>query len=421
MIFPEEIDNQQFEVSFRGYNTREVDEFLNRIRMDIEEMANEQELLRKKVAAAELIAKDAKNSEEEFVASMQADRDAATATLEAAKTEGERIIREAKNAATGIMAEVRRRAGDISAESRKAVQHISEEANRKAAEITDKAEADAAALTDEASKNAAVLIAKAKEEANVITGAAKAAAEEKIYSARTEADNIVKAAKAHARAIEAEAKEKSAAMMEAAEKNTAICTKYMEEVRKAIDTVCREMDLELKNSAARIVLVGKRMAALKIEPPVKEEAAPAEVETQPEDVPVIEEPEVQIEEISDAPAAEAPAIEETPEPEIKKAPPVVQKPVKVREGGYFTEEYRQVMEELFGEDAVVSPTSSSEDDDTYDYLDKSATDNEDTVTSEYSEIANDGEDVLEVFSNSTVDRIYKSPTAEDIQDIMNEY
>ena len=60
MILPEEIDNQQFEVSFRGYNTREVDEFLNKIRLDIEEMAKEQEILRKKVAAAELIAKDAK-------------------------------------------------------------------------------------------------------------------------------------------------------------------------------------------------------------------------------------------------------------------------------------------------------------------------------------------------------------------------
>ena len=50
MLFPEEINELQFEVAFRGYNTREVDEFLSKLRSDLTEMVKEQESLRKKKA-----------------------------------------------------------------------------------------------------------------------------------------------------------------------------------------------------------------------------------------------------------------------------------------------------------------------------------------------------------------------------------
>jgi len=413
MILPEEIENQQFEVGFRGYNTREVDEFLNKIRMDIEEMVKEQEVLRKKVAAAELIAKDAKDHEEDFIASMQADKDASEEVLAQAKAEGERIIREAKNAATGIMTEVRRRAGEISAESRKSAQRIAEEAHRRAAEIT----------------------AKSKEEAVLVADAAKAAAEEKIYSARTEADNIVKAAKTHARAIEADAKKYSEEIVEKATASVAVCEEYITEIRKTADSICHEVDMELKNSAARISLLGKRIASMNIS------AAPAPIpEADETELPAEAEAEVEIEvtdtditdKVTEVSEEDAPTIEEessVPENTAEEAPVPEVKQEKSGSGGYFTEEYRQVMEELFGGDMdLPDGAGSDDDDDTYDYLDRVVSDNADTedgnneLTSEYSDISPvEGDDLLDVFSNSALDRIYKAPSAEDIQNIMNEY
>ena len=92
MITPKDIEKQQFEVAFRGYSSREVDEFLNRVAGELAEMIATEELLRKKVAAAELIAKDAKDHEEEFVASMEADRAEATSILESARAEGEKKL-----------------------------------------------------------------------------------------------------------------------------------------------------------------------------------------------------------------------------------------------------------------------------------------------------------------------------------------
>ncbi len=414
MILPEEIENQQFEVSFRGYNTREVDEFLTRVHADLEELVKEQEILRKKISAAELIAKDAKDREEEFVISMQADRDEAAAVLAAAREEGERIIREAKNAATGIMAEVRRRAGEISSESRRAATEILEGARVSADE----------------------LVANAGAEADVITDSAKAEADQRLYSARTESDNIVKAAEAQARAIISEANEKSRALYENAELSAKDYDAFIKEVRHAADSICHELDAELKNSAARISLLGRRIASMNIsafpaaEEPVQTEAfSVAEEISVVEEIPVAEEP--YIDEADNAPTAEF-EILRTDKVAHAKLSKKVSEPKAEKSGGYFTEEYRQVMAELFGADG--KGKSEPEDDDTYDYLEKisgtgytAGADDEDTLdtnemTSEYTGLSgSSGDDTLDMFSSAEIDRIYKSPSADDINDIMNEF
>ncbi len=394
MLHPEEIDNQQFEVSFRGYNTREVDEFLNKIRIDVEEMVKEQDALRRRIAAAELIAKEAKDHEEEFLASMRADKDLSQATLQSSKTEGERIIREAKNAAAGIMSEVRRRAGEISKEGKKA----------------------SAEMADAAKKNAEAIVADAEKTAS-----------DKLFSANTEAENIVKAAMARARVMEEEARQNSAAATEAAAAAAAACEEYINEIRSAADSICRELDIELKNSAARISLLGKRIAAMDVSVP------PALVTDSPAEAQPAAEPEKIMEEVNEETASEADTTEiprytqpETPTEEPKT------------EGGYFTKEYRQVMEELFGE-GTDSPESTGEDDDTYDYLDKVSesksvqkikavliedeeiTDSNE-VTDEYTGLSGGAEEEFhDAFTTDEIDRIFKSPSAEDIDDIMNEY
>ena len=74
MIRPEDIQKQQFETGLMGYKTREVDDFLNLVCTDLKELYQEIDSLKRKVAAAELIAKDAKNHEDDFIASMAEDK-----------------------------------------------------------------------------------------------------------------------------------------------------------------------------------------------------------------------------------------------------------------------------------------------------------------------------------------------------------
>lgn len=393
MLHPEEIENQQFEVSFRGYNTREVDEFLTKLHSDVEAMVKEHDSLKKKVAAAELLAKDAKEHEEEFLASIEADRSSADAAVASSKTEGERIIREARNAASGIMTEVRRRAGEISSESRRASAEIIEEARRSAAEIK-----------KEAQKNAADIIA-----------AAQAEADKLVFAARTKADNTVKAADSQAIAIEAQAKQNAEELTERAKASAKGAEEYVKQLRTSADTICRELEAELKNSAARITLLGRKIAEGSDSPSPytfpEELSKPDKVNETPEPT------------YTDASAA--------PETDIYSeslgAHADKSSEKRSENGGYFTKEYRQVMEELFGED-----------DDTYDYLDKVseadtiisplsdddddvAVSDSDEVTSEYAgfSISSDTDDLLGVFSSPSLDEIYKSPSDEDMNDILN--
>lgn len=412
MILPEEIENQQFEVSFRGYNTREVDEFLTRVHSDLGEMIKEQEVLKRKIAAAELIAKDAKDHEEEFIASLQNDRDEAQTILANAKTEGERIIREAKNAASGIMSEVRRRAGDITSESRKASADIIEAAQREAENI----------------KNSA------KEEAANITASANATAENRLFAAQTESDNILAAASAESRIIMEEARKTAADLTKKATKSASLYETYINEIRASAEKLCFEIDAELKNSASRIALLGKRISASKS--PEKPETDEID-ETGATDGTDIG---GEADDTMTAAATKTTSVEEVKgsAPAHASAEPVKSKPRKESAQntdsgeGYFTEEYRLVMSELFGDESK----ETLEDDDTYDYLELAniieASDNDsdndaaedlgdDTITSEYTGIPVSGRenDAADVFGDDALDRIYKSPSQEDINDILN--
>lgn len=406
MILPEDIEKQQFEVSFRGYNTREVDEFLNKILADIEELLAEQDNLKRKIAAAELIAKDAKDHEEDFIASMQSDKEMAEAALAAAKAEGERIIREAKNAASGIMAEVRRRASDISSESRKASNDIMESAK-----------ADADELRTAAKTEAEGLIAAAKAEASRIASDTKSAAEKKLFATRTEADNILRAANTEAAAIMDEAKRSAESLKGDAARSATLHEQYIKEVRSAAEKLCFEIDTELKNSAARIALLGRRISSVDL-------------------------PEMAVEEEDTAYSAPAHAAEET----VPAADDILLDNIQTdvsSEDGYFSNEYKQVMAELFGDDTDddIPKNPVFEDDDTYDYVEPTKDDgfapsddgdtydpedpddelDSDAVTSEYSGIptGSDGSGLRDIFADDDLDRVYKSPSKEDIEDILN--
>lgn len=396
ILLPEDIDSKEFTVSFRGYNTEEVDLFLHDIKASLSAGAAERDVLKRKVSAAELLAKDAQNHEEEYLRSIASDKEEAEMTLAAARSEGERIIREARNAAAGIMAEVRRRAGEMSGDCK---------------------------------REAESLLASAKAEAEGTVAAAEKDAEKALYSAKLEAENVVAAAKAErdamlsATASECEAaKARAAAEAEKlvadararrdAELHDVIELKngakqYADAVKEATDTACRELEAELQNSAARIAML-RRRAENRSEVSVPENIADAEKLASPSESAPIE-------------------------------PPVANderdvKPAESDNGGYFSEEYHRVMKELFGaaenepsgNDRFAAP---AEDDDTYDYIGIASPAKEsdsdidfvngveatgDVVTSVY-----DGTDAADVFDGGDmVDGIYKPFDDDDINDIL---
>ena len=416
MITPEDIKNQQFEVAFKGYKTREVDDFLDVVHSDLRDLYEEMDFLRRKVAASELLVEEAKNHEDEFIASLQNDKEKAEQTLASAKAEGERIIREAKNAAAGIMAEVRRRAGDISTESRKA----------------------SSDMIDDAKKDADTIRAEAVAEAAAITENAKAEADRRLFSARTESENTVKAAKAEAEAILSEAAVQAEALTVRAAESAAVHEKYIREVRAAAEKLCFELDAELKNSASRIALLGRKISSADIPDTAPEAEKPS--------VPTVRKATARpaVKETQDIPAHAGQPFSAPEEPEKAEEPSFTEDEPSAKEdgphGGYFSHEYRLAMTELFGEDANGSvPPAMDEDDDTYDYLDHAdysmGSDNDEDeyedendsegngiVTSEYTGIpggSNKSSDFSDIFGNDTLERVFRSPTPEDISDILN--
>lgn len=452
MITPKDIDNQQFEVAFRGYNSREVDEFLARLSQELAELYAEEEALKKRIAAAELIAKDAKDREEEFIASMAHDREEATAILESARAEGEKIILAAKRAAAGIMTEVRRHAAEISAKAKRSAETVEAEATARAAALVSAAETEAKGILDTAEAGAADIRAAAKQDADALC-----------TSARTEADNVTRAAEIRARALTSDAKAESDALIAQANNAATLCEDYMRRIREDAMRLCFELDAELRNGAARITVLGKRIAespdpapapVTEVTPPQSTAPASEAVEAGAEDLPPahMASAEEDGEEAYDDALRFFDTADDTVSDDgfdsddvaddVAEAADTAAPAESSGRESYFTEEYRRVMEELFGGDAGLSSEASG-DDDTYDYLDRlsaergrddedldvniyhrsSASAGDGVVTAELGGLSgaglSDGDDVLDFFSSASVEDVYKSPSDEDISDIMS--
>lgn len=423
ILLPEDIDRKEFTVSFRGYNTEEVDRFLHEIRESLEAGAAARDVLKRKVAAAELLAKDAKNHEEEYLQSISADKEAAERTLAEARIEGERIIREARNAAAGIMAEVRRRAGEMSGECKK--------------------DTDA-------------LIASARAEAEGTVAKAKSDADRTLYSAKIEAENIVSAANAERRSIISEAEAKAESILAAAKTGAEdilteaksrreaelrnvinlrdSAAEYSRSVKDACSGICRELEAELHNSASRIALVRKR-------------SENREVAAMPDAL-------AHAEELANPPSGEgsAAAMQASADGSARAlndnpaAPAAGDADSGASHDGYFSEEYKKVMTELFGSDETpsVRPQASPahaakpapvEDDDTYDFIGTAADDStypsdsdfvdgiettDDSVTSVFDGTVDIGTFDIPTDSSDDqmVDSVYKSFDDDDISDIL---
>ncbi len=396
MLKPTDIEEQRFEISFRGYNTNEVDQFMHRMQEEYTEIYKEFDSFSRKIAAADIKVQEADDRSDEFVASMKADREAADAYAAEKREEGERIIREAKNAASGIMAEVKRRAADAA----------------KAAE------AKAAAVMQGAKTESERLVAEANAEANKIIREAQAKA------AQVER-GVIEKAQADAKTIRAEAQKS----VKDAETRAADADAYAEKVYATAEKSVREIERELRGAASTIALLARKPDDLPkgytspVEEPVEETVEETvEPEAEEELLPEVE-----------APAVEAPAAveEKAEEPAEEDDDTYADAPVggSIAKGGYFTEEYRQAMAELFGTDDGEIPAMGDDDDDTYSFYDKSVLEelqadaDEDSddgegdgqVTSEYVRTAAEEE----TLSSANLDSIFKAPSDDDLREIFD--
>jgi DivIVA domain-containing protein len=145
-ILPEEITNKNFSVTYgRGYDRREVDEFLKEVAADYS-------------AAIEKIALSA----DESMVSIEGVGEQVKSVLRTAKSSAENVLQSARKDADAMVAESKRKAVDM---RRASVAHLKkehEEASKRAKKIIEMAEKSAAELKHETERQRKTLVAEAE-------------------------------------------------------------------------------------------------------------------------------------------------------------------------------------------------------------------------------------------------------------------
>jgi cell division initiation protein len=145
-ILPEEIRNKNFSVTYgRGYDRREVDEFLKEVAADYS-------------AAIEKIALSA----DESMVSIEGVGEQVKSVLRTAKSSAENVLQGARKDADAMVAESKRRAADMRHASATHLKKEHEEASKRAKKIIEMAEKSAAELKHETERQRQTLLDEAE-------------------------------------------------------------------------------------------------------------------------------------------------------------------------------------------------------------------------------------------------------------------
>jgi cell division initiation protein len=112
-ITPVDIQNKEFERSFRGYDIEDVDEFLDRIASDLEQLIRENMELKEQVSNLMEKNKNYQKLEETMHNAIVVAQETAEEVKLTAKREADLIRREAENEAKHIVDDARYRSGKI--------------------------------------------------------------------------------------------------------------------------------------------------------------------------------------------------------------------------------------------------------------------------------------------------------------------
>jgi DivIVA domain-containing protein len=145
-IFPEEISNKTFSVTYgRGYDRREVDEFLRKVAADY----------------GEAIEKIALAADESMVA-IEGIGEQVKSVLRTAKSSAENVLQSARKDADAIVAESNRKAADMRRASTTHLKKEHEEAFKRARKTIEMAEKSAAELKQETERQRKALLDEAE-------------------------------------------------------------------------------------------------------------------------------------------------------------------------------------------------------------------------------------------------------------------
>jgi cell division initiation protein len=112
-ITPMDIQNKEFERSFRGYDIEDVDEFLDRIAKDLEQLIRENMEYKDQINHLQGKNKHYQNMEETMHNAIVVAQETADGVKHSAKREADLIRREAESEAKKIVDEARYRSGKI--------------------------------------------------------------------------------------------------------------------------------------------------------------------------------------------------------------------------------------------------------------------------------------------------------------------
>ena len=115
-ITPLDIQNKEFERSFRGYDIEDVDDFLDRIAKDLEDLLRENHDLKERLSQLAEKNKNYQKLEETMHNAIVVAQETAEDVKLTAKREADLIRREAESEAKGIVDDARYRAGKIMTE-----------------------------------------------------------------------------------------------------------------------------------------------------------------------------------------------------------------------------------------------------------------------------------------------------------------
>ncbi|MFI7615971.1 hypothetical protein ACIBP6_32600 [Nonomuraea terrae] len=328
--FPDLMQEDTFEVVMRGYNRRQVHDYIIRTRNQIRDL--EERLARAldqaeqgRIELAEArrrmvetpqsyedlsprLAQILRLGEEEAQAKREDAEAEAAALREAAKTEADRLLTSSRETAdkilTSAQAEAERRVG----EATQAAERMLAQAGADAEEVQRESRAEAEHLLSSSQAEAEHVLSSARTEAEQLLQSANAQAEQLVTGAHAEAEQLVTGARAEAEQMLAAAQQRTAVLDEQAGRRVEYLSNTHTEVVRRLTEISSVLGDLMHAESAAGPLVPETAA-----PPVAQPAQPAqaqedvrviveedEVEEEPRETPVSDDTDVNIVRLSEA-------------------------------------------------------------------------------------------------------------------------
>ena len=150
MLTPMDIHNKDFKRAIRGYNTNEVDEFLDRIVSDYEKLFRENDKLKEQASFNEKEISQYRKLEKNLQDTLMMAQNTADEILASAKKNAEDLIATAQRNADELKTTSQRNADELTSTTTKTVEEMKTSTERECNSIREQAKLDAQRMLDDA-------------------------------------------------------------------------------------------------------------------------------------------------------------------------------------------------------------------------------------------------------------------------------